>query len=291
MNSKIDLHMHSTASDGVDTPKELFSKVKKTGIQLFSLTDHDCIDGLDIMNSLTKDTSIKFINGVELSVKYFSPFYKDGKKGFELHILGYNIDYENIVLIEKLEELKKARIARANEVLIKLNACLKEENNSIITNEEFENLLSGIEGAVGRPHLAQLLIDKGIVSCKNEAFDKYLIKCDVAKQDLSFLDGANLIKQAGGKAVLAHPLGDKSLSLLKVGTDFNIHEKIIYSIKDMIDGIECYYWDHSDKQTQNLVNVAKKLELIITGGSDHHGGDNRERIGKLNIPDFVKDYF
>lgn len=292
MNGKntIDLHIHSTGSDGTETPEKIVKKAALRGLQFISITDHDDVSSLKIGKKEAAKYGLDFINGVELSVQYSHPLYCDGKKSIELHLLGYGFNPDDETLLSVLEENKKHRQRRATEIVMKLNIILEQEQKPLITMEEFNRFRKSIEGAIGRPHLAQLLIDKNIVNNNDEAFDKYLKDCNVEKRSLSLEEGAQLIRNAGGVTCLAHPAGDPDLSLCKITDNKDDMENILYDMLPYIDGIECHYWSHSSAITRFFVEFAELNGLIITGGSDHHGTE-RDDMGCYYVPGYVKNYF
>jgi len=284
MKKKIDLHIHSTASDGEDSPKIIIQIAQNRRLDLISITDHDSVAALEEASIEAKERKVGFITGVELSVTFRHPLYRNGNKDLELHLLGYDFDPANEPLICSLEEFSSYRVWRAGEIVKRVNAVLVEEQHPTITEAEFDQLQKSIEGSLGRPHLARLLIAKRIVTTKQEAFDRYLVSCDVPKKRLSLNDGAALIRNAGGIAVLAHPCGDDNFSLKKITNDIARHAEIIESMKSHIDGIECFYWNQDASQSRIYVGIAKELGLAITAGSDHHGGSERDRMGRIEVP-------
>mgnify|MGYP003967984609 FL=1 len=290
MGNKVDLHMHTTSSDGKATPEIIVRKAKELGIKMISITDHDNIDSLELTKKLCDQEKIKFVNGVELSVMFNTPYYKEGKKPFELHVLGYGFDKDDQTLHHELKINEEFRLKRILKMVEKVNAVLKENNQPLITKSESQEMINKTKGAVGRPHLAQLLVDKKIVKDFNEAFNSYLVELNVPKRIITLEEGSKLIRKAGGKIILAHPGNGGSHSLSDLTTDLKVQEKIIISMLDYIDGIECYYWTHTKEQREFYINFAKKNNLIITGGTDHHGGE-REQIGQLEIDDSVMEQF
>lgn len=284
MPKLVDLHIHSTASDGEDSPETLVQIAKKKGLRLISITDHDSVSALERAQEEAKKHKINFVSGVELSVVFRHPLYRDGKKDMELHLLGYRFDQYNAPLIKALQEISEYRVWRATEVIKKVNSLLSKQGQSIISPSEFDALQKAVEGSFGRPHLAQLLVKKGIVTTRQEAFDRYLVDCNVPKKHITLQAGAQLIRDAGGFAVLAHPYGDDHFSLKTISDSISIHLEVLKSIRDTIDGIECYYWNHQPYMTRQYVEISKELDLIITAGSDHHGGSECYRLGQVNVP-------
>ena len=254
---------------------------------MISVTDHDNIDALESTEELCNKVGIKFVNGVELSVMFETKYYK-GKKLFELHILGYGFNRNDQKLNQELKINEEFRLKRILKMVERVNSALKENNQPLITENEKQEMIDNVKGSIGRPHLAQLLIKKEIISSVEEAFDKYLVDLNVSKRIITLQEGSKLIKEAGGKVILAHPGNGGSHSLSDITTDLNIQKEIIVSMLEYIDGIECYYWNHTKEQTEFYINLAKKHNLMITGGTDHHSGE-RERIGKLEIDDSVME--
>jgi 3',5'-nucleoside bisphosphate phosphatase len=289
MQKRVDLHMHSTASDGEDSPKTVVQIAQRRSLDLISITDHDSIGALEEAAAESKNRNVGFVNGVELSVVFRHPLYANGAKDVELHVLGYRFDLKNQSLVHALQEFSAFRVWRAGEIVKRVNAVLSGQGKPTISTTEFAELQKTVEGSIGRPHLARLLIKKRIVTTKQEAFDKYLVTCDVPKKQLTLEAGAKLIRNAGGISVLAHPCGDDNFSLKKITDDIELHAGIIESMRPHLDGIECYYWNHTKAQTQKYVDVARRLNMMITAGSDHHGGAERDRIGRLEVPSDVAD--
>ncbi|MBT4805034.1 PHP domain-containing protein [Candidatus Woesearchaeota archaeon] len=287
--TSLDMHIHSTSSDGEDSPVEIVQKAYDLGLEMIAITDHDSISGLESGRQKAPDLGVEFVNGVELSVSLYHQDYKEGINPMEIHILGYGFDDQNSELNRILKENQEYRQFRAGEIIFKLNSALFEEGKDQITNQEFRALQDNIEGSIGRPHLAKLLIEKGVVQDKIEAFKKYLIKCNVPKKELTFEEGCNLIRQAGGDVYLAHPHGDKDYSIMKITEDIQAQEAIICGMAPHLDGIECYHYDHTSEQSEQYVKIANTLGLRISGGSDHHGGAERERLGKVYVPPDIKD--
>jgi predicted metal-dependent phosphoesterase TrpH len=296
--SKIDMHVHSTASDGASAPAELVRKAKQIGLELLSITDHDSVAGQAEAASAARDAGIHYITGVELSVMYKTHFYKDGKKGEEMHLLGYGFDPMNSALVGALEANARYRIERARAIVDRVNEVLHGEGKEAIPYEALDEKLRTVEGAFGRPHLAAMMKELGYVASVSEAFEKYLIGCDVPKRDISFEDGSWLIKQAGGIPVLAHPETRSVTGLKVISLDREVHCAVIDSMakQQLIGGVECFYWDHDEKTAKFYEAVAGVRNLRVTGGTDHHGGNSgagefRERLGQHHVPDYVAQQF
>lgn len=272
---KIDLHIHSTASDGTLTPVEILSLAETLHLGAISLTDHDALDGnRDILKKGVPD-SIGFLTGVEISALPPSLFPVFGS----FHILGYGINIEDYALNQTLITLQNARKNRNPQIIQKLNALgIKIDLNQV---KQFSGICQ-----LGRPHIARYLVYKGFASSIDEVFDKYLGKgksAYVEKFRISCQEAINLILNAGGLPVLAHPY------LLKLGKGFDF-EELIGELKSMgLKGIEIYYPEHPSESVRFYANIAREYNLFITGGSDFHGNIKPEiklgsGLGDLFIP-------
>jgi len=269
----VDLHTHTTASDGTFKPMELIEKAKLIGLEALAITDHDTISGFQqIDETVEKDPKLLLIKGVEISAEYPTD---------SLHILGFNFkDSEKVAQV--LNELIDYRNKRNELILEKMN-----NHGFKVTMEELKKIAKG--KAVGRPHFARLLVEKGYVQSMDEAFQRYLKDGGlffVEKRRLKSEEAIELIKEAGGIAILAHPY-----QILKDGKPFPIAPSVD-SLEDFIkylkfkglDGIEAYYSTHTNSQIDELLKIAEKHDLLITAGSDFHG-DNRPNVKLgLNVP-------
>ncbi len=247
----IDLHTHSNFSDGTMTPTELVSLAQYKKISALALTDHDTMAGNDEAVRAGAKMGVEVIPGIEMSVNHGQ---------YEYHILGYWADAGNSVLAAALLRLQGARAERNDKILAKLN-----DLNIPITAEELQVVSE--QGQTGRPHIARILIDKGVVKTMSQAFDQFLKKGEAAyasRFSFSASEAIALIRQAGGLAVLAHPAqNDPELSRLPV---------ILAELAPAgLDGIELYYPTHSNKMKKKLRVLAAQHELLLTGGSDYHG--------------------
>jgi len=284
---KIDLHIHSkTGSDGNLSIEEVFKEAKKRNIDLMSITDHDSIDCQQRAVALAKEYGISYINGLELNVTFQYP----GSKPISLDFLGYRYDINNEALKSKLQLIREHRERRARQILEKLNAEFDKENIKRFTEEDMRHIQDSVDGAFGRPHIANYLIEKGIVGNKQEAFDKYLLKCDVPKYPLSLAEASKLVRNAGGILVLAHPNDPNGTSLVSITPDLDKQAEIIEEyMLEYIDGVECWHSGSDVKTTTHYIKFAKKHGLSITGGSDCH--QKPILMGTLDIPDYVAEQF
>lgn len=260
MKKSADLHLHTIFSDGTYTPLELVSKSKKAGLAAISLVDHDTIDGIVPAVKAAKTEGVEILPGIELSSEY---------NGLEVHILGYLVDYESPDLIKELQELKKKRIERIYEMVGKLKDIGVELEPQSVFN------ISG-NGTVGRLHVARALVKEGRVKTIFEAFQKYIgdkSPAYVLGFKFSPKKAIELIKSSAGIPVLAHPYS------------LNNDELIYEFIKDGLMGLEVYYPEHSQSMVNFYLELAKKHNLLVTGGSDCHGSLKPDvRIGMIKIP-------
>lgn len=284
---KIDLHIHTrTCSDGNLSIEEVFKEAKKRNIDLMSTTDHDSINCQERAIALAKQYGISYLTGVELNVTFQYP----GNKPVSLDFLGYQYDFTNEELKNKLQLIQEHRERRARQILQKLNAEFDKEGIQRFTEQDIKNIQDSVDGTFGRPHIANYLISKEIVSDKQEAFDKYLVKCDVPKYPLSLAEASRLIRNAGGLLVHAHPSDPNGTSLVTITRDLEEQTKIIQKyMLQYIDGIECWHPRHEEKTIAHYVNFAKRHNLIMTGGSDCH--QKPLLMGTLDIPDWVAGQF
>lgn len=287
---KIDLHMHSkNCSDGKMTLPEIFQEAHKRAVTVISITDHDSIDCQAAAKNLADQYGIRYIYGLELNITYSHPEYKGGKS-VALDFLAYQYDSHYGPLIKKLTDLRIYRERRAEQILEKLNGELEKERLDLFTREDLEEIQKTVDGAFGRPHIANYMVKKGIVSSRQEAFDKYLVKCNVPKMPVSLSEASQLIRDAGGKLVLAHPNDPWGTSLQALTPNLEEQQAIISeTMLPYLDGVECWHARHEADTTASYLAFAKKNGLIVTGGSDCH--QQPIRIGTLDIPPYVAEQF
>lgn len=258
-NVKIDLHIHSTASDGTLSPLEILNLAQSLNLGAISITDHDTIDGTKEALTIGIPPSLKFLTGVEISAYSPPSFSFPGS----FHVLGYAINVDDSVLNQVLVTLQEARKNRNPRIIELLNRMGIELSLSEIRKEIGECQL-------GRPHIAKQMIKKGFVQSISEAFDKYLAKGKPAYVDKYRVDcdrAIEVILNAGGIPVLAHPV------LLKIKND-DVLEKLITSLKEMgLKGIEAYYPEHTPDLIARYTEIANRHGLLITGGTDFHGSN------------------
>ncbi|MCK4936448.1 MAG: PHP domain-containing protein [Elusimicrobiales bacterium] len=253
----VNLHTHSSFSDGTLAPCDVLKRAQAAGVEFFSITDHDTVDNWKSSEYSLSDYKLKIVRGTEISTSFHD----------NLHMLGFGIDIEDENFLSKLTEYKNRRIKRVEkvvEILKDLGMDISLEELSIKDNFSY-----------GRPHIADCLIKKHIVRNRKEAFQKYLgyeKPAYVPSTGPSIEESIKIIKDAGGYAVLAHPGAVKNL--------INLEE-----FKEMgLDGIEAFYPTHSGSAIRYFIEEAKKLSLFITAGSDYHGpGSGRDSLTGFDI--------
>ncbi|MCH9611553.1 MAG: 5'-3' exoribonuclease [Chlamydiia bacterium] len=248
MTRKIDLHTHTTCSDGSLTPEELLKLAHKEGISVLSITDHDTLCAYTPeIKALASSLGIELLTGVEISTNC---------NGEGFHVLAYGLDPNNPDILELLEKNQEARLERNQKIL----ACLEENGISI----PYEEIKAGATHTIGRVHIANAMVDEGHVLTRQDAFDQYLgdvAKCHVPSNLIPIREAIAAIQAAGGAAVLAHPSAYRNRSELEEG------------VLDLpFDGIEVDYSLISSDQKEKWRKFAQKRKLVATGGSDFHGG-------------------
>lgn len=263
----IDLHTHSTFSDGTFTPLQLVKYAEEKGLKAFALTDHDTTEGVKEAKSI--ETNVEVISGVEISTRY-------DKK--EIHIVGLYVNENDADLNKQLKYYREKRVTRNFEILEKLN--------SLGVNITIDDVKESCTGdVISRAHIAKALVSKGFVGSYTEAFDRYLgdNKCAyVPRETLNYEESMELITKAGGVPVLAHPL------LYKM-SDTNLENMMVKLRQKGLKAVEVYYSTHSNSDTQHIMAMANRVGLIYSGGSDFHGAtkpkiDMGTSMGKLAVP-------
>jgi predicted metal-dependent phosphoesterase TrpH len=266
--ASIDLHVHTTASDGRQAPTEVVEDALARGLSMLGIADHDTTGGVREAVQGAHGTSLTLVPGVELSV---------GAEEYEIHILGYFVDSDDHPLQTVLSRVRGARDTR-NE---RIAARLKEIGVPVELARVKE---IGGDGSVGRPHIAAALVEAGHVGSIGEAFGRYLARGKpgyVGRERLGPAEAAAAIRNAGGLPVLAHPA--------KIGP-----RQIIEGLLDQgMEGIEVYHSDHSEEDSRLLLALARDRDLLVTGGSDSHGRHANRPIllGSVEIPDWVGPQF
>jgi len=283
---KIDLHIHTkTGSDGALTIEEVFVEAKRRNIDFISITDHDAISHQRRAEELAAASVIRYITGVELNVTFTY-----NKRSVSLDFLAYGYDYLNPELNDKLTLIRNNRKIRARQIIENLNREFKKESLPLFTSEDMRKMQESVDGVLGRPHIADYLIKKGVVASRQEAFDKYLVKCDVPKYPLSLEEASSLVHGAGGKVVLAHPNDPNGTSLVSITSYLDEQTKIILGeMMEYIDGVECWHSRNDKETTAHYIEFCRQHDLMMTGGSDCH--QKPIIMGTMDIPDWVADQF
>ena len=256
MISRVDLHLHSTASDGQFSPPELVAMALERDLIAIAITDHDTTAGIDEALEAARGTGLEVIPGVEISCDVPHE---------EVHLLGYYLDHHHPALQGKLRAMRDARLQRAKGMLAKLAAL------GFPLPWEMVAELAGGE-SVGRPHIAQAMVKVGYAASTDEAFDLYIGRngpAYVERYKISPLDAVSLIKGAQGLPVLAHPL------------------KVTHFLPSLVErglvGLEVYYNGYLPEDIRELADLARKFDLIPTGGSDFHGSGGLDTVGMGGI--------
>ncbi len=287
---KIDLHIHSRdGSDGRLTVAEIFAEAAHRGIDFISISDHDSVRAQAAAIAQARARAMRYVTGAELNITFSHPSFRNGKE-ISLDFLAYQFDPEDPPLLAKLAQLAAYREQRAEKILEKLNREFTQQGIKHFTATDMAAIQATADGSVGRPHIANYLIKKAIVASKQEAFDKYLVRCDVPKLPLYLEEASGLVRGAGGKLVLAHPNDRNGTSLVSLTSDVEQQHGIIKSsMLELIDGIECWHSRHDEATAESYREFAIAHGLITTGGSDCH--QQPIVMGNVNVPAEVADYF
>lgn len=261
----IDLHAHTTASDGTLSPADLVHLAGQRGLSVLGITDHDTLDGIATARRAARARPLVIVPGVELSTTV---------TGAEVHILGYFVDESDASLVATLADFAGSRLRRIEQVVAKLRATgIPLDADAILRHAE--------DGSIGRPHVARALVELGVVSTTDQAFERYLKKDRpgwVAHDPFSPEDAVRLLARHGAIPVLAHPYSTRAVEatvkrLVSVG----------------LRGLEVFYGEYTAAQQRHLEGVATAFDLIPTGGSDYHGPNGREgrELGSVDVPSTV----
>ena len=261
--STIDLHLHSTASDGSLAPAEVVALAQRNGVRVMALTDHDSVAGLPAAEERARAADIRIIPGIELSVS---------EQGMDVHLLAYGFDMADARFVEAIARYRASRHDRARKILARLKGL-----GIRIPIEEVEQIAGG--GAIGRPHVAEALMENGHVETFHEAFQRYLghhAPAYVAKQMVSLEEAVEVVRDAGGVTVVAHP-----------GT-LNRDAWIPGLARRGLDGIEVWHSKHGPAEVTRYSEMARVHGLLMTGGSDFHGARTPDAsIGGVAVPESV----
>ena len=258
----IDLHLHSTCSDGAFSPAELVERAGKARLTAIAIADHDSVTGISEAVTAGEMRGIEVIPAVELSVQFGA--WQD------IHLLGYGIDYADSGFLERLNGFRQRRERRNVEILERVNERLANEGRSGL---ELSQVLAYARDAIGRPHIARALIDRGYVKSVEDAFQRYLVPCNVPKAYWPIDDAIAGIRRVGGAAVLAHPT--------TISTDRQELRQAIRELADLgLDGVEAFNNLAQPDEMEFLRRLAGELGLLVTGGSDFHGIEEGLEMGK-----------
>jgi hypothetical protein len=260
MSLSADLHLHTKFSDGTFTPEELVEHAAHHRLAAIALTDHDSVEGCPRAEAACAAAQIEFLPGTELTAEH---------DGNELHLLGYLVDTSNAKLLEEISKFQSVRQDRVREMVARLNRM------NIPLDVEAVFALANCRSP-GRPHVARALVSAGLCGSLDEAFERFLRKnrpAWVPKMKMSALEGIELVHQAGGVAVMAHP-----------GLNRN-DEAIPELVEGGLDGIECFHTKHSTATAEHYLEIAEQYDLLVTGGSDCHGfSKGKPLIGTVKLP-------
>jgi hypothetical protein len=255
-----DLHLHTHFSDGTYSPEELVANAERYGFTAIALTDHDTVEGCERAAIACRTAKIQFIPGTELTAE---------QNGNELHILGYFIDTANPKLLLEIARFQSVRQSRIREMVARLN------NLAVPLQAEAVFALANCRSP-GRPHVARALVNAGLCSSLDEAFERFLKKnrpAWVPKMKVSAAEAIDLIHQANGVAVMAHP-------------GLNRTDEVIPDLVEAgLDGIECFHTKHSTTMAERYLEMTDRFQLVVTGGSDCHGmSKGQPLIGTVKLP-------
>ena len=255
-----DLHLHSYFSDGTYSPEEVVAHGARFGLAALALTDHDSVEGCARMDAACEAADIEFIPGAELTAE---------QGGNELHLLGYFLDTHHAKLLAEIAQFQTVRQNRIREMVARLN----QLKIPLAADAVFS--LANCRSP-GRPHVARAMVNAGLVGSLDEAFERFLKKgrpAWVPKKKMSAREGIELVHEAGGLAVLAHP-------------GLNRTDEVIPGlVAEGLDGIECFHTKHSTATSERYLEIANKFKLLVTGGSDCHGmSKGKPLIGTVKLP-------
>lgn len=257
----MDLHSHTNASDGELSPEELVALARDRGLAVLALTDHDTTAGIErALAAAAQAGDIELVPGVELSTDI---------PGHEIHVLGYYVDWHDPHFLEMIKKFREGRIGRAEKMVAKL-----AELGAPVSFTRVQEIAG--DAAIGRPHVAQALLEAGHVATTREAFDLFLANdkpAYVEHYSLTPAEAVKLILRAGGVPVLAHPL--------------SVEQYVPDLVKAGLLGLECYYPEYDEHKRRELLDLAKRFGLIATGGSDFHGLDkmgHMSGLGEVDVP-------
>lgn len=259
-----EIHMHSTFSDGEFPPSELIAIGRGNGVGIMALTDHDTFSGLPEFMEAARDSDIFAFCGIEITVLY---------RDFNLHLLAYfkSLDSIRKELWDRVESMKQAREDRMHQLIAKINEVIPDRFRGSIT---FDNVKKASEGVMARPHLAREMVRLEIVKSTNEAFDRYLVKYNIEKDNLEMSEALRMVRESNGVPVLAHP-GERTYSLFNPDKGRKLKDvpEMVADLKGMgLLGLECIYPHHEKTgKVEYFLGLAEEFGMIATGSRDFHG--------------------
>ena len=267
---KSEIHMHSIFSDGEFSPSQLIDLAKRNQVSVLSLTDHDTFDGIPEFLQSAETTEITAFPGIEITVKFHD---------FNIHMLAYFKDYESInpELRDRVKKMTQTRETRMRHLIERVNEVIPDRFQGKII---FENVKRAAEGVLARPHLAREMVKLGIVSSTGQAFERYLVKYNVERENLDAPIAISMVRESGGVPVLAHP-GERSYSLIcpEKGRQPENVPILLEELKEMgLLGLECHYPYHERIGTVDyFIDLANSFNLIVTGSRDFHGFNSHQK--------------
>ncbi len=263
--------MHSIFSDGEFSPADLIDIAEKNEVSILSLTDHDTFEGIPEFLQSAEEAEITAFPGIEITVKFHD---------FNIHMLAYFKDYESIKpeFRARVKTMTDTREKRMRELIERINEVIPERFRGTI---EFENVKRAAEGVLARPHLAREMVRLGIVSSTGQAFERYLVKYNVERENLDAPTAISMVRESGGVPVLAHP-GERSYSLIcpEKGRQPENAPVLLEELKQMgLLGLECHYPYHERMGTVDyFIDMANSFNLIVTGSRDFHGFNSHQKV-------------
>ena len=284
---KSEIHMHSTFSDGEFSPSELIEIAKSHDVSILSLTDHDTFDGIPEFIQSSEGTGITAFPGIEITVKFHD---------FNIHLLAYFKDFGSIKsdFFERVKGMTETRENRMRQMIERVNGVIPSRFRGSI---EFKNVKRAAEGVLARPHLAREMVRLGIVSNSGQAFERYLVKYNIERENLDVETAIRFVRESHGVPVMAHP-GERSYSLIcpEKGRQKEFAPILLEELKEMgLLGLECHYPFHERMGTvPYFIDLAKKFDLIVTGSRDFHGFNSHQQVNIFGTtkmePDFLEKF-
>lgn len=284
---KSEIHMHSIFSDGEFSPSELIELAEKNEVSVLSLTDHDTFEGIPEFLQSSEETGITAFPGIEITVKFHD---------FNIHLLAYFKDYESLnpELKDRVKIMTDTREKRMCQLIERIDGVIPDRYRGTL---KLENVKRAAEGVLARPHLAREMVRLGIVSSTGQAFERYLVKYNVERENLDAQTAITLVRESGGVPVMAHP-GERSYSLIcpEKGRHPENAPVLLEELKEMgLLGLECHYPYHERMGTvPYFINLAESFDLIVTGSRDFHGFNSHQSVNIFGTtkmePDFLEQF-